>query len=200
MRYNQRFPHLCLCVLTRTGASTYLQLPLFLQTRSTVWWCCEECTSTGCRTQRWARRSTSCPQWATTCSDAVSHPVLGDKSESRVLSSTEVKWTHFSIMPGSLTKAWGSEWSMKSPLPPQQTDGQRHSHLFPALCLLSTLAFPSGSWRLWPKVSLANTLCFPQLTLPRNDIYSSRWGLSSCPNCVLSCANSMTLENTNSEK
>lgn len=27
--------------------------------------------------------------------------------------------------------------------------------------------------------------CFPQLTLPRNGIYCIRWGLSSCPNCVL---------------
>lgn len=69
----------------------------------------------------------------------------------------------------------------------------------PPFVFRALLAFPSGSWRLWPKVSLANTLCFPQLTLPRNDIYASRWGLSSCPNCVLSWANPMTLENTNSE-
>lgn len=38
-------------------------------------------------------------------SDVVSHTVLGDKSKSTALSSTEAKWTDFSIMPGSITKA-----------------------------------------------------------------------------------------------
>lgn len=88
---NQRPLHLCLCVLTRTGASTHLQLPRFLQTRSTVWQSYEECTSTGWCTQRWARRLTSRHQWATLCSDVMSHLVLGDKSKSRALSSTEAK-------------------------------------------------------------------------------------------------------------
>lgn len=138
MGYKQRFLHLCLCVLTRTRTSTHLQLPSFLPTRSTVWWCCEESTSTGCCPQRWARRVTSCHHRATVCSDVVSHPVLGDKCKSRALSSTEAEWTHFSIVPGSVPRAWGSEWTMKSPLPPSQTDGERHSHLFPALCLRST--------------------------------------------------------------
>lgn len=97
----------------------------------------EESTSTGCCAQRWTRRLTSHQQGAPICSHIVSHPVFGDKSQSTALSSTEAKWTHFSIMPESVTKARGSEWNMKSPLPPRQTDGQRHSLLFPALCLPS---------------------------------------------------------------
>lgn len=44
---------------------------------------------------------------------------------------------HFSIMLHSVMKVLGSECNMKSFLPHQQTDGERHSSSFPAFCLWS---------------------------------------------------------------
>lgn len=140
VEYNPRFLALCLCILTKTGSwGSHTSATAQLSPNEVLCLVAlEESTFTGCCAQRWTRRLTSCQQGAPICSHIVSHPVLGDKSQSTALSSTEAKWTHFSIMPESVTKARGSEWNMKSPLPPRQTDGQRHSLLFPALCLPST--------------------------------------------------------------
>lgn len=168
--------------------------------RSTVRWCCEESTSTGCCTQRWARRLTPCHQWAPIY--FTSWVTLYLEISPRAQFYRPLKQSGHTF-PLCLSLKWKLEEVSGTWSHPFRPSRQMHRDIlicFQPFVFRALLAFPSGSWRLWPKVSFVNTLCFPQLTLPRNDIYSSRWGLSSCPNCVLSCAYSMTLENTDSEK
>lgn len=141
VEYNHRFFSLCLCLLTKTGGwggvPHVCNCPAFSK-----WGLLSGGTGRKhvhrMQCSEVDKKVTSCQQGAPICSHIVSHPALGDKSQSTALSSTEAKWTRFSIMPESVTKARGSEWNMKSPLPLRQTDGQRHSLLFPALCLPST--------------------------------------------------------------